>query len=36
MRARPKAEGFLAADPYRGQRVGLIRQAKPVPGVVVY
>jgi len=30
-----EAERLLAADPYRRQRIGLVGQTKPVPGVVV-
>jgi len=30
-----EAERLLAADPHRRQRVGLVRQPEPVPGVVV-
>jgi len=30
-----EAEGLLAADAYRRQRVGLVCQVEPVPGVVI-
>jgi hypothetical protein len=30
-----EAEGLLAADPHRRQRVGLIRQPEPMPRAVV-